>query len=45
LSWLVYDRETEAFMEFGDTIHKDKHLLENRCDFVEHFDAAGRGEN
>jgi para-nitrobenzyl esterase len=35
--WTPYDRETEAYMDFGDTVQLHNHLLETQLDFIELF--------
>jgi len=42
--WPAYDVESEAFMEFGDTIRLGNHLLEKECDFFERYNAAERSK-
>jgi para-nitrobenzyl esterase len=42
--WPAYDIESEAFMEFGDTIQHGNRLLEKECDFFERYNAAERSK-
>jgi para-nitrobenzyl esterase len=42
--WPAYDIESEAFMEFGDTIQRGNRLLEKECDFFERYNAAERSK-
>jgi carboxylesterase type B len=35
--WLPYDRDTEPYLEFGDSIEARNHLLKAQLDFMEQF--------
>jgi para-nitrobenzyl esterase len=35
--WAPYDRETEAYLDFGDTVQLRNHLLKAQLDFIERF--------
>jgi len=35
--WTPYDRETEAYLDFGDTVQLRDHLLKAQLDFIEQF--------
>jgi hypothetical protein len=35
--WAPYDRETEAYLDFGDTVELRWRLLKAQLDFIERF--------
>jgi para-nitrobenzyl esterase len=35
--WAAYDHETEAYLDFGDTVQLRNHLLKAQLDFIEQF--------
>jgi para-nitrobenzyl esterase len=35
--WVAYDRESEPYMDFGDTVQIRNHLLKAQVDFIEQF--------
>ena len=35
--WKPYDRDAEAYMEFGDSVEVRNHLLKGQLDFMERF--------
>ncbi|HEX5734334.1 MAG TPA: carboxylesterase/lipase family protein [Blastocatellia bacterium] len=37
IKWKPYDRDAEAYMEFGDTVEVRNHLLKEQLDFMERF--------
>jgi para-nitrobenzyl esterase len=37
LNWTPYNRDAEAYIDFGDTVQMRNHLLKEQLDFLEQF--------
>ncbi|HST22136.1 MAG TPA: carboxylesterase family protein [Blastocatellia bacterium] len=45
LKWTPYDRNTEAYIDFGDTVQMRNHLLKDQLDFLEQVQSRRSSQN
>ena len=45
LKWTPYDRNTEAYIDFGDTVQMRNHLLKDQLDFLEQVERRRSSQN